>query len=121
VRSVLDTCILVDYLRGVEAARVEIARYERPAVSVVTWMEVLAGTAGEEEGRTVRAFLGRFDVLPLTPAVAERAVAIRRARRVRLPDAVIQATADDLGALLVTRNERDFPPDDPGVRVPYRL
>ena len=44
---------------------------------------------------------------------------IRRDRRVKLPDAVIWATARAESALLVTRNTKDFPRDDPGIRVPY--
>jgi hypothetical protein len=51
--------------------------------------------------------------------IAERAVALRRARRVKLPDALIWATAETQGALLVTRNTKDFPADAPGIRVPY--
>jgi len=40
--------------------------------------------------------------------------------RVRLPDAIIWATAQVHGLLLVTRNVRDFPQGEPGVSVPYR-
>jgi predicted nucleic acid-binding protein len=37
----------------------------------------------------------------------------------RLPDAIILATARAESALLVTRNTKDFPRDDPASRVPY--
>jgi len=53
--------------------------------------------------------------------VARAAVAIRRAYRMRLPDAIIWASAERAGALLVTRNSRDFPSDHPGIRIPYRV
>jgi len=33
--------------------------------------------------------------------------------------AIIWATAQVHGLLLITRNVRDFPPDEPGVRMPY--
>ena len=46
--------------------------------------------------------------------VTERAAKIRYARRVRLPNAVIQTKAQTENALLITRNTRDFPDDDPG-------
>ncbi len=119
MRAVLDTNILVDYLKGREEARRELARYERPAISLITWMEVLVGAlSAEEEGR-LRLFLDRFDNLPIDREVAERAVSVRRRHRMRLPDALIWATAQASDALLVTRNTRDFPADDPGVRIPY--
>jgi len=33
----------------------------------------------------------------------------------------VWATARSNGCLLVTRNARDFPPSEPGVRIPYEL
>jgi hypothetical protein len=38
-----------------------------------------------------------------------------------LPDAIIRATAEVHQSLLVTRNTRDFDPNEPGVRAPYTL
>ena len=99
LRAVLDTNILVDYLGGIEAARVELSRYRFPAVSLITWMEVLVGARGADEEAALRSFLGRFEVLPVTAAVAERAVALRREHHIRLPDAVIWATAEVSGYL----------------------
>ena len=67
--ALFDTCILIDYLRGVVQARVECDRHGDRAISIVTWMEVLAGAteANEEETRGV---LGRLGGLALTRAVA---------------------------------------------------
>jgi len=59
--------------------------------------------------------------VPLDLAVAEKAVEIRRAYRIRLPDAVIWATAQVNDAVLVTRNTKDFDPAWEGIRVPYTL
>jgi hypothetical protein len=46
---------------------------------------------------------------------------VRRERRLKLPDAIILATAETADRLLITRNTRDFPANDPGIRIPYRL
>lgn len=119
VKAVFDTNILIDHLQGVPAAREELGRFDDRAISVVTWAEVLVGAPSDLETET-RAYLGTFEVVALGLDVAERAVAIRRAHRIKLPDAVIWATAQVRGALLVTRNRKDFPSDDPGVRMPYR-
>lgn len=43
VKVVLDTNVLVDYLQGIGSARDELAKYERPGISIITWMEVLIG------------------------------------------------------------------------------
>ena len=115
-----DTNILIDYLNGIQQAQQELDLYEEPCISLITWMEVLTGSQPEEED-TIREFLIRFRVIPIDKRIAEEAVRIRRERRLRLPDAIIWATARDAGSILVTRNTRDFPDDFPGIRVPYRL
>jgi predicted nucleic acid-binding protein len=120
VKALFDTNILVDYLNAVPQARNELRRYTEKAVSIITWMEVMAGTTGEVEAAT-RSFLGNFDVIALDERIAERAVGLRRSYHVKLPDAIIWATAQAHAMLLVTRNTRDFSSSDPGVRVPYRL
>lgn len=121
MRSLLDTNILIDYLAGVEAAREELARHPDAFISAITWMEVMVGAADEDEAARLRSFLSGFHLVPLDEAVSERAVTIRREHRIRLPDAIIWASARHVEGQLVTRNTRDFPEDDPGVRVPYRI
>lgn len=120
VKALFDTNILVDYLNAVPEARTELRRYREKAVSIITWMEVMVGAAPDLEAAT-RSFLNGFDVIAVDEHVAERAVGLRRSRRIKLPDAVIWATAQVHSMLLVTRNTRDFPDDDPGVRAPYKL
>jgi predicted nucleic acid-binding protein len=121
VNGLYDTNILVDYLSGVAAAKALLTDDPDPAISLITWMEILIGAADDEEMDALRSWLDRFEVCPIEPVVAERAVTLRRHRRIRLPDAIIQATAEVHNRLLFTRNTRDFPEGTPGIRVPYRL
>lgn len=121
MRVLLDTNILIDYLEGIAAARDELARHEKPSISAITWMEVMAGAADQEDSARLRSFLSGFRLVPIDDPVSELAVAIRRDLRVRLPDAIIWASARHIGGLLVTRNTKDFPADEPGVRVPYSI
>lgn len=118
--AVFDTNIVIDALNGVAAADAEYARYERVLISRVTWIETLVGVEGDDD--QVRDFLStRFEVIALDLAVAEKAVALRRAHHIRLPDAVIWATAQVNDAILVSRNTKDFDPGWAGIRVPYTL
>ena len=121
MKAVFDTNILVDYLNGIPQAAEELSRYSRRLISQITWMEVLVGCRDDGEEQLVREFLATFDVVPINAQVAESAVMLRRANRLRLPDAIILATAECSHALLVTRNTKDFPADTPGIRVPYSL
>lgn len=120
VRALFDTNVLIDYLCGIGAAKAEIARYEYRAISMISWMEVLVGASAGEEG-AIRAWLDSFEVIAVDNAVANRAVEIRKDRKIRLPDAIIWAAAQVNSLLLVSRNTKDFPADEPGIRLPYEI
>jgi hypothetical protein len=121
MNAVLDTNILIDYLQGHRSAKRELSRYEHPAISLITWMEILVGAETEEEEHALRKFLSRLHLLQIEEDVAELAVSLRKTHRLRLPDAIIWSSAKSRNMILVTRNTRDFPADDPSIRVPYRL
>ena len=119
MKALFDTNILIDYLAGRPEAEAELSRHRDRLISVVTWMEVLAGARGEAEEDVIDLFLREFHVVDVSRLIAREATGFRRTRRIRLPDAIIWATAQAESALLVTRNTRDFPGSEPGVRVPY--
>ena len=120
VKALFDTNILIDYLRGIPAAHEELGRFPDKAISIVTWMEVLAGATPAVEHAT-RGFLDGFALIQLDQAAAERAIVLRQRHRLKLPDAIVWACAQVHDMLLVTRDTKGFPEDDPGVRVPYRV
>ena len=121
VKAVFDTNILIDFLNGVQQAAIELDRYRDPLISRITWIEVLAGARAADEEREIRDLLRLFTVQELDARVAEEALTVRRDYWLRLPDAIILATARALGCILVTRNTRDFDPTWPEIREPYRL
>jgi predicted nucleic acid-binding protein len=121
MKAVIDTNILIDFLKGIKQAQLELARYEEPVISLISWMEILSGAKGSNEEKTLRIFLQGFSVNPIDLSIAERAVLLRRQQKLRLPDALILATSKELGHLLVTRNTRDFSSEDPGIRIPYEV
>ena len=121
LRAVVDTNILIDVLNSVRAAIEEIDHYETVGISVVTWIETLVGCRSEEEIETARDVMSQLDVLGVPEAIAMRAVQVRQVRRLKLPDAIVLATAMEWGCQLVTRNTKDFPAGDPDIRVPYTL
>ena len=119
MKAVIDSDVLIDYLQGVSSAREELARYDRPACSIISFMELLVGARTPAERQAAEALLASLKRLELNEGVARRAVALRQTLRLKLPDAIVLASAENEGCILVTRNTRDFPANDPRVRFPY--
>ena len=116
-----DSNIVIDALKGNDQARAALRVAERRVLSIVTWIEVLAGCRTDDERASARRLMAACQVIPLASDVAEETVRIRSQRRLKLPDAAVLATARVSGCQLVTRNTKDFPADDPDIHVPYRL
>ncbi|CUI08495.1 PIN domain-containing protein [Massilia sp. P8910] len=120
-----DTNILIDALNGIPEALQELGYYTNPAISAVTWMELIAGTPPSAQPGT-RAFLvsGGFDVIQTDEAIMHEAAAIRGASMRSLPkipllDAIIRATGNITRRLIITRNKKDVV--GPNIRIPYEL
>jgi predicted nucleic acid-binding protein len=119
--AVFDSNIVIDALRGVREAQAELVRYSQRYISRVTWVEVMAG-ALPDDGKRAEAYLDHFRIVEVSEEVARQAAVLRSQRlRLRALDAIVLASAQSTGRILVTRNTRDFPANMPGVRVPYSL
>lgn len=118
-----DSNIIIDALAGFDPARAEIDRAtdfgSRAWISRVVWIEVMS--KGEGEGlKRAETLLSGFGIDEVDAEIGNRAAALRRERsRLKAMDAIILATAQTRGRVLVTRNTKDFPAELPGVRVPY--
>ena len=119
MKAVIDSDVLIDFLQGVPAAATEINAYDDPLYSVISWMEVMIGADTDEERFAADTLFASMRRVELSLEVARRAVALRQKLRLKLPDAIVLASADCEGCILVTRNEKDFDPGDPRIRMPY--
>lgn len=100
----VDTDIFVDHLRG--AVPLVPGRHCLH-YSVVTRTELFAGSSATD---LVTRMLAPFRELDVDRAVAERAGRIKRETGMRMPDALIAATALEHRLAVATRNTRDFQP-----------
>ncbi|GHV70244.1 motility twitching protein PilT [Spirochaetia bacterium] len=92
---------------SIEEASVDLSG-SLPFVSVIVRMELLAKPAlSPDELAKIHAFLGSVTVVPLTEEIEEAAIVIRRDVKLKLPDAIVAATALKLGAVLLT-NDSEF-------------
>lgn len=115
-----DTNILIDWLKGRSPAIAELSRYNRHRISRIVWTEILAGEPLERRD-LIQQLLAPFEVVEIDARIASTAADIRHRTKMKLLDAYILATAQVNGAILITRNTKDFPAQLPGIRVPYIL
>ena len=121
MKAVFDTNILIDYLNGSSKAAKELGLYEEKVISSITFCEVLVGAKTDEEKRLIRGFLSDFRVKEVDVIVSNYAVGIRQEFRLKIPDAIVYATAKAEGVVVVSRNTKDLKAEWPDVRVPYKL
>lgn len=121
MRGLFDTNILIDYLKGVKEAKKELDRFSSKFISIITWMEVLVGVKDPKATPAVKDFLKEFTLITLDDSIAEIAVKLRQEHRIKLPDAIIWASAEQTESILVTRNTKDFPKSLSIIHVPYTL
>jgi predicted nucleic acid-binding protein len=116
VTALVDTSVLIDYLRGHDAAAAVLER-ERAAAplhaSEITRLEVLAGMRPAEAAAT-RSLLSTLRWHPVDTEIAEDAGALGRRwlqshHSIDGADLAIAATALRTGSRLLTRNVRHFP------------
>jgi len=115
-----DTNIVIDWLVGKQRAVQELSRYRKHRISRIVWTEVLAAEPLHQRPR-LQQLMSPFEVVEIDARVASAAAEIRHRGRMKLIDAFILATAQVHGAILITRNTKDFPVSMPGIRVPYTL
>ncbi|HMR95919.1 MAG TPA: type II toxin-antitoxin system VapC family toxin [Microthrixaceae bacterium] len=98
----VDTDVFIDHLRG--AVELKPGR-NRLHYSVVTRAELFAGNSATD---LVSQLLAPFRELAVDRSVAERAGRVVREFQLRMPDALIAATALENRLTLMTRNRKDF-------------
>lgn len=114
MRVLLDTTVLIDMLRGKEQANVYLRTLRmQPDVSVVSISELYRGVREGRERIVLDRIRRSFEVVPVDEQIAEQAGLLGRqyfkSHGTGFADALIAASALQVGATLVTHNRRHFP------------
>lgn len=119
--AVFDTNILIDLFNNrVEAANTIESAASHRAISLITWMEVMVGARKYGHEAKTAALMGAFEIIEVNRDIAERSVMLCERHGMKLPDAIILATAQSRNCPLITRNTKDFQ-GIAGVVLPYQL
>ncbi len=118
----IDANIVIAYIAGEALVIVELSQWRqegRPLfLPTIAEAEVLGfpNFTPSERERTARFLAAHFISISCDRAVAHRAAHLRATLPIKLPDAIIAATALLTGTPLVTRNVRDFN-NVPGLEI----
>jgi len=119
----VDTDVLVDYLRGQpQAVRFLKSHADEIVLSSIVVAELYAGVRGDVELATLDALTSVFQVIPVSAEIAKLAGLLKRdfgkSHGTGLADAVIAATAQLENAELRTLNVKHYPML-PGLKPAY--
>lgn len=99
----LDTNAVIYLVNGRLALPLPEGKY---SISIITEIELLsfAGISDEEDGR-IRDLLQVLDRVQLSNSVRDQTILLRRKNRMKLPDAIIAASALTQQAILLTNDQ----------------
>jgi predicted nucleic acid-binding protein len=110
----LDTDVLVDFLRGYGKAVAFInAQSSRVILSSIVVAELYAGVKGDAEQAALENFISLFRIVPVSAEIAKAGGLYKRdygkSHGVGLADAILAATAVAENAMLKTLNTKHYP------------
>ena len=109
VSVLLDSNIIIYSAQPENTQLRELIAEESPAVSALSYLEVLGyHLLTEEQRQYFEEFFQIAQVLPISQDVLAQAVVLRQQRRMTLGDAIIAGTALTYELTLMTRNVADF-------------
>ena len=121
---ILDTCIIIDYLREKPESAIYLESLDVvPAITTATVAELYAGVRGNNEKVALDALVEAVSVLDLDTTIAKKAgeyfQKYQPSHGLDLIDAIIAATAAVHSLELITINLKHFPMF-PGLKRPYQ-
>ena len=91
---------------------------DKLSISVITYMEVLGYRfENDSDKQTIEQLCKYFPVIDLNPEIVEKVISIRQKHKIKLPDAIILATALVGELEVITANVADFINIDPSLKI----
>lgn len=110
--TIIDTSILVDYLRGVPLAVDFLDSIELPCISVITGMEIIQRSRNKKELEINFSFLNNFRIIEINREISKITMNLIKKYRLKynakILDTFIAATAINQNKKIITKNIKDF-------------
>ena len=114
----LDSNILIYLSRGQIGIIEIIQNYNKLFISVITKMEVLGFPfKSDNERKQTEKIVSLFEVIHTNNEIAEAVIQFRKKKKIKIPDAIILATAKSIKASILTANSADFKGIDSTIEI----
>jgi predicted nucleic acid-binding protein len=118
-KALFDSNVII-YLSKRELPISYVDQFDSIFISVITYMEILGFPfSSPKEESFIKELLSYFKTIFINQRIADITVDIRKRKRIKLPDAIISATAIARKLQLVTRNVDDFSNIDVRISNPF--
>ncbi len=111
-KFIIDSNVVIDFLSGkLPEKGMELIRQvvdDIPVISVITVIEVLGYKTSKEAEKLLSGFIKDSIVIELSEKVVQNSIKLRKDHKIKIPDAIIAASAITSGLKLITRNIKDF-------------
>ena len=112
MNMLVDSNVIIDYVSNripeKSAKQLDIYFNSNFSVSIISKIEVLGFNTQEYELEQLKSFIQLSSIVYIDEAVAGKTIEIRRMKRIKLPDAIIAATALVKNCILLSHNTTDF-------------
>jgi predicted nucleic acid-binding protein len=112
MNMLVDSNVIIDYVSNripeKSAKQLDIYFNSNFSVSIISKIEVLGFNTLDYEMEQLESFIQLSSIVYIDEAVADKTIEIRRMKRIKLPDAIIAATALVQNCILLSHNTTDF-------------
>ena len=119
-KLIVDTNIVLYFLKGNPGIIRFIADYFI-GISFITELELLSlSTISPDDEQTIQSFLNHTRIIDINSDIKAKTIGVRRQSKLKLPDAIIAATAISIDVPLLTADQAFSRVDDPRILL-YEL
>jgi predicted nucleic acid-binding protein len=117
-KGLLDSNVIIDAAKGLVSTQEIVNNYDYLYASIISYVETLGyNFSDNSEKEMISQLLGAIEIVDLNKDIANIAIEYRRRKKIKLPDALVLATAKYLNANLLTSDGDDFENIDSSVSI----
>jgi predicted nucleic acid-binding protein len=117
-KGLLDSNVIIDASKGIVSSQDIVNKYDYLYTSIISYIETQGyNFEDNEEKEIVTQILNSVEIVNINKEIADIAIDYRKQKKIKLPDALILATAKHLNADLLTSDISDFQNIDKLVKL----